>query len=416
MNILFVLECAGLMTNGTTASCIRFANELNNKGHKVTVVGCNPSGEKPTENYEVLEDFNVPIFNGLIHKEGFQFVKVDDAVLYNAIKNSDVVHFFLPFKLAQHARLIADVLGIPVTGAFHLQPDSITSAIHLSNRINNSFIYRGFDRYIYKKIDLVHAPSDMIKNKLLDFRYKNDIKVISNGISDFWHRVEATKEEKFKDKFLVCMVGRFADEKRQDLLIKAVKNSKYEDKIQLILCGKGPNEAKYRKLINKLKFTNEPELRFMNQVDLRYFLSSVDLYVHCSDAEIEGLSCVEAFTCGAVPVISSSPLSATPTFALCKESLFKHGNYKDLANKIDFWFENRDLLKEYSSKYQNLALEYALPIQVEKFEEFFREAIDLKKYKIDIASKQKSRKDKRLQRKIFKGLYKKGVINEMPRI
>lgn len=28
MKILFVLECANQPTNGTTASCIRFANEL----------------------------------------------------------------------------------------------------------------------------------------------------------------------------------------------------------------------------------------------------------------------------------------------------------------------------------------------------------------------------------------------------
>ena len=40
MKILFVLECANQPTNGTTASCIRFAKELEKKGHEVSIIGC----------------------------------------------------------------------------------------------------------------------------------------------------------------------------------------------------------------------------------------------------------------------------------------------------------------------------------------------------------------------------------------
>lgn len=399
MKIIFVLECAGLMTNGTTASCIRFANELSKKGHEIIVLGCNYSN-KPTDNYVILENYNVPFFDGLIHKEGFQFVKVNDNILYETIKGSDVVHFFLPFKLAKHAFLIAEGLNIPTTGAFHLQPDSITSAIHIKSKFINKRIYKGFNKYIYKYIGLIHTPSAMIKNKLVEYGYKNDLRVISNGISDFWHRVDASKPCEYKDKFIVTMVGRLADEKRQDLLIKAVSKSKYEKNIQLILCGKGPNEKKYRKMFKKYKFTNEPQIKFMSQEDLRYFLSYVDLYVHCSDAEIEGLSCVEAFTCGAVPVISDSPLSATKDFALCNESIFEHGNYKSLSNRIDYWYENQNLISSYSEKYINLSKEYAIPIQVEKFEEFFADA--KRSYAIHCLPK-KLEKEKK---KIFKRLNK----------
>ena len=40
MKILFVLECANQPTNGTTASCVRFAKELEKKGHEVSIIGC----------------------------------------------------------------------------------------------------------------------------------------------------------------------------------------------------------------------------------------------------------------------------------------------------------------------------------------------------------------------------------------
>lgn len=409
MKILFVLECTALMTNGTTASCIRFAEELNKRGHQVTCIGCELKGkEKPTEYYAEFENFKFPIFESLIEKEGFQFVKIDDIKLYNLIKESDCVHFFLSFKLASHAFFIARSLGVPVTGAFHLQPDTITSAIHMNFAPLNAAIYKGFKHYLYKKIDYIHCPSKMIERELRRHHYNNELRVISNGITPFWHKVEAEKE--FKDKFVVTMVGRLADEKRQDTLIKAIKYSKHESDIKLILCGQGPNKEKYEKLIKKQKFTNEALIRFMSQEDLRKFLSTVDLYCHCSDAEIEGLSCVEAFSCGAVPVISNSKLSATNQFALCDESIYKKGCYKDLAKKIDYWFENRDMLSEYSLKYQELSKEYALEIQVEKFEQFFNDAItNYKPYKL-------SNRDKKKTKKIYKKLIKEKVVNEMPEL
>jgi glycosyltransferase involved in cell wall biosynthesis len=407
MKILFVLECTALMTNGTTASCIRFAEELNKRGHEVTCIGCELKGkDKPTEHYAEFENYNFPIFQSLIEKEGFQFVKVDNVKLYELIKETDCVHFFLSFKLASNAYLIARSLNKPVTGAFHLQPDSITSAIHMNCKFLTSIIYKGFRRYLYKKVQYIHCPSKMIEQELKRQNYKSELRVISNGITPFWHKVDAEKE--FKDKCVVTMVGRLADEKSQDTLIKAIKYTKHEKDIKLVLCGQGPNQTKYEKLIKKQKLTNEALIRFMNQEDLRKFLSTVDLYCHCSKAEIEGLSCVEAFSCGAVPVISNSKLSATSQFALCDESIYKKGNYKDLAKKIDYWFEHKELLKEYSLKYQELSKEYALDKQVDKFIQFFNDAIsNYKPYKL-------SNKDKRKIKHIYKILIKNNIVKEMP--
>ena len=398
MKITFVLECAGLMTNGTTASCLRFAEQLKNLGHQVTIIGGPLNGGYLVKPYVVLDAFYFPFFEGIIRKEGFQFVKIQDERMVETIKNSDVVHFFLPFKLADHVRLIAEKYNVPVTGAFHLQPDTITSAIHISLNFINYIIYKSFNKYIYEKIDYVHCPSKMIADKLKKYGYHNELRVMSNGISTFWHRVNSTKPEEFKDKFIVSMVGRLAGEKRQDLLIKAVAHSKHEKDIQLILCGQGPNDKKIRKWIDKYNFTNKPIVTFKSQEDLRAFLSYIDLYVHCADCEIEGLSCVEAFSCGVVPVISNSKLSATHGFALCEESKFKHGNYKDLAKKIDYWFEHPDIRKEYSKKYIESSKDYALDIQVEKFEEFFEDAIN---YYNSHDRRELSRRDKRIQKRIF---------------
>jgi glycosyltransferase involved in cell wall biosynthesis len=130
------------------------------------------------------------------------------------------------------------------------------------------------------------------------------------------------------------MVGRYSREKRQDVLIAAVRKSRYADRIQLVLAGKGPTRGHYARLGKKLK--NKPIMQFYSQAELIKIMNSSDLYVHPSDAEIEGISAMEAMACGLVPVISDSKLSATHQYALCPESLFKAGDAASLAEKIDY--------------------------------------------------------------------------------
>ena len=80
--------------------------------------------------------------------------------------------------------------------------------------------------------------------------------------------------------------GRYSNEKRQDLLIKAVEHSKYRDKIQIILAGNGPTEKTLRKLGKTLP--NPPIMCFLSKDELIEVINFCDLYVHCSDIEIEG--------------------------------------------------------------------------------------------------------------------------------
>ena len=106
----------------------------------------------------------------------------------------------------------------------------------------------------------------------------------------------------------------------------------------MILAGKGPLEKKYRRLAEKLP--NPIVMEFYEPERLREILHMADLYVHTSDAEIEAMSCMEAFACGLVPVIADSPRSATPQFALDGRSLFPAGDTAALAERIDWWMEH----------------------------------------------------------------------------
>lgn len=415
MKILFVLECANRPTNGTTATCNRFAHELRKKGHEVRTIGCvAKEGDIEPHYYVGVPHFPFPIFEGLIQKEGFNFVSCHPKYLVDSIKWADIVHVLLPMKFGNVARLLAEAYNKPVTTAFHLQPQNITSAIHMGHLyFINHLLYVAFRRYIYRAVRRVHCPSEMIAKQLELHHYdRNYCDVISNGVVKFFYRVDAEKPDEYKDKFVITMSGRLASEKRQDLIIKAIAHSKYNDQIQLILCGQGPNEKRYRRLEKKLKISNKIQIKFCGAEELRNILSYTDLYVHASDFEIEGISCLEAIACGAVPLISNSKLSAANHFALTPESIFKHGSWRSLKEHIEWMYEHEDERKRLSPKYQELGKEYALAKMVDKMEEFLLGSIRDKEEDIDLPTVCPSLKDHRRKKKLFKMLVKSGAITQ----
>lgn len=371
MKILIVIDQFDDANNGTTISAKRFAEGLIDLGHEVFVV----STGKPSENKYVVKKMPLPIIvSKIIKSQGMTFALPDKDILREAISKVDIVHFYMPFVLSYQALKIAEELGVPRTAAFHVQPENITYTIALGkNEKVNDKIYEFFRDKFFNKFKHIHCPSNFIANELKEHGYTAKTYVISNGVgTDFKYRKNDKKEE-FKDKFVITMIGRLSNEKRQDLIFEAILKSKYNDKIQLVLAGKGPKYNKYKRLGKKL--ANEPVIDFFDKEHLLELLGMTDLYIHSADAEIEAISCIEAFACGIVPIIANSKKSATPQFALDERSLFEAGNSEELAKKIDYWIEHEDERKQMEIKYANHADNYRIEKSMKQIEGMFEDAI-----------------------------------------
>ena len=407
MKILFVLECANQPTNGTTASCIRFAKELEKKGHEVSIIGCDRIMGEAYLRYYGLPKYYYPVTDPLIVKGGFLVCKLVYKVLYEAIEGQDVVHLFLPFKLSNVCRLICQEKGIACTTAFHIVPQNVTAAMHLAwSKVINGILLYSFKKYLYNQVKYVHCPSQMAADIMIKHKFKNnEPRVFSNGVIPFFKKMDVERPEEFKDKFIVCMSGRLVDEKRQDLIIKAVRKSKYNDKIQVILMGQGTNLKKYQRLAKKL--ANPIMIKFCTQEEVRNILNYIDLYVHASDYEIEGIAAMEAITCGAVPLISDSKFCATKEFSIDDEHcLFRRGSVKDLRKKIEWFYEHPTELEELRKAYIADSDKYALAHQVDKLEQMFIDAYSDQKEGKDLHTLKPRRKDKRLLKRAHKAAEK----------
>ena len=397
MKILFVLECANQPTNGTTASCIRFAQELEKKGHEVSIVGCDRIMGEAYHRYYGLPKYKFPLADKQMGKGGFLVCRLVYETLFEAIKGKDVVHCFLPFKLSNVCRLIAQKQGIAVTTAFHIVPQNCTAAMHLAwSKLINGIILYAFKDYLYNQVKYVHCPSQMASDMMIRNNFKNnEPRVFTNGVISYFKKLDnVQKPEEYKDKFIVCMSGRLVDEKRQDLLIKAVARSKYNKNIQVILMGQGTNYEWYLRLAKKL--ANPIKIKFCSMEEVRETLNYIDLYVHASDYEIEGIAAIEAITCGVVPVISDSKYCATKDFALDKEHcLFKHGSPKDLMEKIEWFYEHPDEKAALSKLYLEDSKKYALSKSVDALEQMFIDAVNDQKAGKDLHTLKPRKRDER---------------------
>jgi 1-acyl-sn-glycerol-3-phosphate acyltransferase len=360
--------------DGTAVSAMRFAGELTMRGHTVRVLTCGDplkNGINPDTGFDMyyVPELKVPLATRLAHKQSTLFGKPVRNIVIQAIKGADAVHLYEPWPLEAMAHKVAKKLNIPVIAAFHIQPENITYnlglgwlpfAAHLTYYLLYLFFYRHYRH--------IHCPSPFIAAQLRHHGYKAKLHIISNGVhEDFFTKSEKVRED--DGIFRILMTGRLSPEKRQDVLIKAVMKSKYKDRIQLYFAGRGPKEKSYKKQSQKLP--HQPVFGYYEKPELIKLIHSCDLYVHTSDIEIEGISCMEAFCSGLVPVISNSKKSATARFALCKESLFRAGDAVDLAKHIDYWIEHEEERKTMGETYSRNGKRLSLEESVRKMERVY---------------------------------------------
>lgn len=385
MKVLFVMDNFYTTNNGTSISAQRYAAELRRREHQVKAL-CWDSPKDTTT--EPLTDgdfhtakFHMPFFQPLMDKHDFCFAYNDKQKVHEACDWADIVHIFVPFGISWEAIRYCNKIGKPVTGAFHIQPENMTSSVSMG-KVNwfNELFYRTWNRDIYSHLRHIHVPSKFMGSMLAERNYTAKIHPISNGIQDAFMLAGEQKRanEKIRkcenDKiFKIMMIGRLSQEKRQDVIINAVKYSKYANSIQLVFAGKGPEYEKYVELGKDLK--HQPQFIYVGRDELIENLLDTDLYVHASDMESEAISCIEAFATGLVPVIANSHVSATPQFALDGRSLFIPGDPKDLARAIDYWLDHPGERRVMEEKYRLAGREYSLAASVEKFEQMLNEEI-----------------------------------------
>lgn len=350
MKITIICEVLGEANNGTTIAALNLIKYLKEQGHEVKVV-CPDEDKRGWDGYYILP--KAGLANKLFSKgNSLNLAKFDEKIVYEAVKDADIVHFMIALFISKTTSKYVAKLGKPITGGFHAQSQNFASQVGmLHSKLFNRWAYHWYDGNVFCRAQAIHYPTQFIRDVFeKEVGRKTNGYVISNGVNSMFKPDPQPKPEELKDKYCILFTGRLSKEKSHIVLLKAVEQSKYKDKIQLIFAGNGPQEAKLKAYAQK-HLPIQPIINFFSRQELLKVINYCDLYCHPAEAEIEAIACLEAIACGLVPVIANSPDCATKGFALDEKCLFKVNDSTDLASKIDWFIEHPEEKAALREKY-----------------------------------------------------------------
>jgi len=364
LRIAFVADTINGRIGGGVTSARHMVEKLR-ENHEVLEVGADADGPGK------LPSFTVPF---TVQREmDFVMALPDRRKLERLFGGVDIVHVQFPFLLARSAVRAAGRVERPVVAAFHVQPENAFLNVGVHSRRLNDWLYRAWARGIYNRADAVVAPTAFAERKLREHGVTAPVRVISNGIPPDLARDPPPGVHRRDGPFVVMTAGRLAAEKRQDLLIEALRRCRHQAEIKLVIAGAGPRLASLQRLSKGL--SNPAEIGFVSRERLLELLHRSDLFVHCSEVELEGIAPIEAMSAGLPVLVAQASESAASELALDDDFRFPAGDAAALAERIDHLFEHPEILEAARPRYRAAALKLDFGESVQKLVDLYRSVI-----------------------------------------
>ena len=378
MKVLFVTNNINVPGNGICTSVNTTVQHLRERGIDARFLsGISKDKDVPQPDFP-LKRLHFPIFQPIIDANGFSYARRDRRVIREAVGWADIIHITEPLFLQTDAIRMAEKMGKPVVGTFHLYTQNILDEIPLASwEWSNDLLMKSWIKAFFNRCSYVQCPTQAVRKLLEKYGCKSRLEVISNGTSIPVEPVKASMPS--TGPYLILTTGRLCEVKSQMTLVEAMRYSRHSGEIQLFFAGNGVNRERLRKagsrLVSEGILRYQPVIEFLTPAGLETLNRKAYLYVHCSRMEVEGLGCLEAIREGAVPVISQGELVGTTDFALDSRSLFPAGDAKALAERIDWWIEHPRERERMGQEYADFSRKYDIEKSITSLIEMYKKAL-----------------------------------------
>jgi glycosyltransferase involved in cell wall biosynthesis len=232
------------------------------------------------------------------------------------IPRVDVVHIQTPFVAHYAAARFARRNALPCVATYHtFFEEYLHHYVPVLPRSIGRFLARSFTRSQCADVQALIAPSDPMRDVLLEYGVSTPIKVLPTGLPA--DRFNPGSPERFRSEAqipagrpLVTYVGRVAHEKNIEFLVNVfVEVRRTVPEAMLVIAGEGPARESLRHLVARLGL--EKDVHFAGYLDRNTGLldcyAAADVFVFASRTETQGLVLLEAMAQGA-PVVSTAEL------------------------------------------------------------------------------------------------------------
>lgn len=292
--------------NGVATATEMLKRTFEEHGHTVYIVTTNPYSNKTEYKDKILR---VP---GLLLKTLYEY-RLAGIVHPKATKiiqswNLDVIHVHTEGGVGVYGRLLAPRIDVPLISTYHTMYVDYTYYFTkgvLDQSVKS--IVKRLSKVLSDTCTEFTTPSEKTKDALRSYGVERYINVIPNGIdlNKFARNEENEKriaqykkENGLEDTFVLLSLGRVAEEKSIDVLLKcyaAFLERKPTYKTKLLVVGDGPCKANLEMLAHDLNISEYVD--FIGKVpydDVPFYYQLADLYLSASVTETQGLTFIEA--------------------------------------------------------------------------------------------------------------------------
>ncbi len=404
------------MTNGVAVFAHNLALGLAKNGHKVMVICPSFTGKKhrvtkdgvttvylkslrfpfyPDQINKVPE--NKEIFGKklprLVYKHGIWYAPYPYPEVKKALKKfkPDVIHNQTAETIAIAVTSYAHRYDVPLVATGHAYPDNITGQFKALKPIKKPLdaVLRSYMASFLKHSEYATMPTEMAINDLVPKNrkhFKVTVEALSNGVD-----LSAFKPGKASDAIYkkygipknrptVLYVGRVDPEKSISNVVKAFsKVLKDVPRAMMVVVGDGTDRQNLVDLAKELGISDS--VLFLGKVmppDLMEVYKVGTLFVTASETETQGIVLIEAAATG-LPIVA---VDGGAVKEVCQNNingaLCKPGDISAIAKGMKKILESGEIQQKYSKNSLEIAKTHDLNNTLKRFEEIYKEAIQIK--------------------------------------
>ncbi len=291
--------------NGLTIAIKRIAGAIRKRKKELILIVPSHPELKNKEKFKLYKVFSIP-YPGLPDYR-IPFPSVFKIMKILKKDKITILHTHTPFGVGIAGLIAAKLLNIPVVHTYHTFFEEYLHYIHFPSFPGKSLV-RWISRIYCNLCNVIIAPSNFMKQKLIEYGVKREIYVIPTGLKPEKFKKGKNLRKKFKipsNCFVILYAGRLGKEKNIEFILQAfsILQKKYSN-IKLMITGNGPEYNQlYKKsvelnIVNNVIFTG-----FIQYEKMKDIYATADLFVTASKTETQCLSVIEAASAG-LPVVA----------------------------------------------------------------------------------------------------------------
>lgn len=305
MKVLITTDVYAPIISGVVTSIMNLNEELVKMGHEVRILTLSlDKYSSKKDNVYYIKSFGINVYPNLRGTVSF-----NDKYLKELLEWSpDIIHSQSEFFTFVMAKRISRKLNIPIVHTYHTMYEHYTDYV-VKNKTVGKKLVSTFSKEFSKKVDVMIAPTEKVRESLKCYGVEKAIEVIPTGINfeKFKTRISADEKDCIKESMgirkenkIILSVGRLGAEKNiNEILQNFPLLMKKHNNLTMLIVGDGPQRNFLEQQTIDLNIRNNVIFTGMIPPELvANYYQIADIFVSASESETQGLTYLEALANG----------------------------------------------------------------------------------------------------------------------